>query len=739
MSVILIAAFYSLFHFNGTKEPLDTKTQKIEVIQPLKGDDSKVEPLKGKTIFEGNTVTQKSSGTKSPMQPQNNSFADTIIDGERFFLDLTNSELEALGFDIYYHVVFYRNTSPKHRILFFTERAYTYLNRYGINILQQDTFPQNFDFNFVVAIQQPLFMPKPGFKSQRQRPKFNQIQLIPTLNDHYPLFTSDLEGNTISAFSENKLENCQDTLIPVIVRFSRLNCERKKDMIFWFQPSNEFFRQLPERYKWVEKEYLKIKQMKQLGNNKNIVKYDIQKWVNKQLFPVDTIIYASDRITYFNDKELEAIGMFRAQDGILKFHYSTSYGKSTGIPNINETDSGRYYSYDTTFYTDFLTTQSTYENGQFTVHTTSAKEMDQFLVDDDVLFPVKTVNFGDTSVIYWFNITDSLWSLLPERCQKWRESYNKILFHKSFYPDKNIVQYISQVFWDDISQVTLLDLDKKELENLGFVFYPDSVIFNCTYLGEYEKYSNKKIITTPLPDYMMSSQKVRESLNKSFEFTDCINPEGYSTCSAIEFDVKKLIEQTPNKDFQFLWLTDTEGRNVNTVFSNNKLSLNENNRMTYLIPVLVKQSILFSEHAEDRIFWFTPTEAFFDKLPERYKEGLRKEFNAISSNILNPDKTQTCTYFEECRATLLLTGYNLYPNPATHNCKIEFELEKATQGKILLSNITGSIVKEFITNSNFGMGKNSFDLNLNGISPGIYLVTISTKAGMATKRLIVSD
>jgi hypothetical protein len=61
------------------------------------------------------------------------------------------------------------------------------------------------------------------------------------------------------------------------------------------------------------------------------------------------------------------------------------------------------------------------------------------------------------------------------------------------------------------------------------------------------------------------------------------------------------------------------------------------------------------------------------------------------------------------------------------------------EGSISLVNISGSQLRTLIPKTSFMTGKNSYKVDLSGITPGIYLVSISTNNGFKTQRLIISQ
>jgi hypothetical protein len=196
-----------------------------------------------------------------------------------------------------------------------------------------------------------------------------------------------------------------------------------------------------------------------------------------------------------------------------------------------------------------------------------------------------------------------------------------------------------------------------------------------------------------------------------------------------------LHENCPNQGYHFVFVTDSLGRHLHTFNTNTRKILTEQNRLNYLIPVWVRQSKYFRDYAEDKIFWFTPTEEFFERLPDRIKGDIQNEYLYITKK----SGTTGCVYFEECRTTLELSDFRVYPNPATTSVSVEFNNPKEMNGNISIVNILGSQVKVLLSGTSFPEGHNYYNLDLTGINPGIYLITIQTNKGLKTQRLIVTE
>lgn len=95
---------------------------------------------------------------------------------------------------------------------------------------------------------------------------------------------------------------------------------------------------------------------------------------------------------------------------------------------------------------------------------------------------------------------------------------------------------------------------------------------------------------------------------------------------------------------------------------------------------------------------------------------------------LNTVSTETATLSE---------SLSVYPNPATDNFVIEFELTEAAKLDINLMNAIGQKVST-IEAGNFNGGEHLINVNTAGLPSGTYFVTIRSEAGVTTKTITVS-
>lgn len=172
-----------------------------------------------------------------------------------------------------------------------------------------------------------------------------------------------------------------------------------------------------------------------------------------------------------------------------------------------------------------------------------------------------------------------------------------------------------------------------------------------------------------------------------------------------------------------------------------------------LIPIVLRKADFPDLLYDDQIFWFEPSVELFNNLPPGISNDLKNEYytfisesnnietadtSSSSSNTPSTDKSINCNYFESCKSTLYLESLNIYPNPAKSSITVDFNTFDELEGSIYLFNISGSKLRTLVPNSIFLAGQNSYFIDLSGVEPGIYLVSINTDKGFKTQRIIVS-
>jgi hypothetical protein len=81
-------------------------------------------------------------------------------------------------------------------------------------------------------------------------------------------------------------------------------------------------------------------------------------------------------------------------------------------------------------------------------------------------------------------------------------------------------------------------------------------------------------------------------------------------------------------------------------------------------------------------------------------------------------------------------GLNLFPNPATDNVQVNFELAAETTVTINVYDVTGKLVNT-ISKGNQAQGRHFANINTSELAKGFYTVSVQTATGLSTAKLIV--
>ncbi len=397
----------------------------------------------------------------------------------------------------------------------------------------------------------------------------------------------------------------------------------------------------------------------------------------------DTIIDKRLLLLELSDKELKAIGIARK-------------GQSTFYHNIIEGQ----YDMSLTTHPELIPVEekTTTFNKFFVAYTTNSQfEPDgsgNFYSSMDTLIPVVTNN--QAGQIFWFTPHESVFNLLPDRYKYLKSTYKNLICLKKKYPKRSFTNYLETGSERILDPINVLNLNKEDLQKIGVLINDECVIF--------------------------------QTRNKKYTLKIC-KTGTYSSGNDEDFFV------FPPDPYPVL-MTDTLGRRFYVVNSiTNKDSLSK--IMNILVPVRINLSEIVSKNQEVIICWYFPTQEFLNSLPKKIGSEIKSELN----NITNGSKgySISCNYFEVCKSSLKLDNFKLYPNPASSYVTIEFENSEEIFGSISIVNMAGLKLREILPNTTFLSGHNSYQMNLSGINSGIYLISVNTKRGFKTQRLIVSQ
>jgi hypothetical protein len=368
--------------------------------------------------------------------------------------------------------------------------------------------------------------------------------------------------------------------------------------------------------------------------------------------------------------------------------------------------------------------------------TLKAEKVRDFKIMNDTLVPATVIpnrgtQFGDSILsnevsekIYWFNPTLSFYALLPERFHdKTVHFYDSTKAIKRRIADRvDLVKYDSPSM--DLN-TDPLNLSNQELQKLGFQFKNSGMSYNnIVYL-----YANKKRYgngvmggSPPIADfYPFYISTIEGELPFIYQIT-------------IPKKVTDNIKKT----------NDTSSYEIGGLA---KDFIKNTNR---LVPVLINMKPYLPPEqlkylGNGLIFWFTPTEAFFDSLPKPIGNEIRTEYHALLTKdnpaILPAQKNQvvtSCKYFEECRVTYDgLTEMTVAPNPTSDALTVKVTFPKPTTCFIQLFDMRGRFIKTLKAPELVDIGTYQFAVSLGGLPASIYILIIrDNKSNSKIQRVV---
>ena len=397
----------------------------------------------------------------------------------------------------------------------------------------------------------------------------------------------------------------------------------------------------------------------------------------------DTIIDKSLLLLDLSDKELKAIGIVRK--GVALFYHNIIEGK---------------YDWALTNYPDLIPEEEriTTFNKFFVAYVTNSQFEPEgsgnFYSSMDTLIPVVTnIQSGH---IFWFTPDKSFFSLLPERYNYLSSTYKNLICLKKKYPERTFTNYLGNGIERILDPINVLNLNKEELQKIGVLIDNECVIF--------------------------------QTINKKYTLKIC----KHGTYSVGNDDDSNVFPPNPYP----VIMTDTLGRRLyieGSILNKDTVS----KIMNILVPVRINLNNIVPPNQEVIICWYYPTQEFLNALPEKIGAELKSELIIVTNG--SKGSSTSCNYFEVCKSSLKLDNFKLYPNPASYSVTIEFENSEEIIGSISIVNMAGLKLRVLLPNTTLLSGHNSYKMNLSGINSGIYLISVNTKKGFKTQRLIVSQ
>ncbi|MDC0584394.1 T9SS type A sorting domain-containing protein [Bacteroidales bacterium] len=410
-------------------------------------------------------------------------------------------------------------------------------------------------------------------------------------------------------------------------------------------------------------------------------------------WPTDTIIDKKDLLVELNYQELRKFKIFTDGSYLFYQHIRPNGNKTTETVNINEIPNSDQIISTDPFRKMFTTTIHCETYSDF-----SRKRLHKSI---DTLVPIIIERKGIQD-IWWFNPHPMLFKQLPERYKHLENTYNNLKLLKRLYPSTSFTNFISNT--PRCEPLNSLALSVEELINIGI-----NVVDSCI---------------------------IMQSKNRKFS---SISSNGRGKSEVIKSKLNDLdIVRISRNDFPIFKTNDEGYRHIRpgrrSPFFNGKIPDDINT----IIPVKIDVGKLKGVKSKIEYWWFKTSDEFIAALPDSIQNQLRTERDIILGD-LPKTASKSCTYFEACKSTLDVVNLMVYPNPASTQVTITFSMDNEINGNIQLLNISGQPIKTLVSQTSFKQGENEFNTVVNGVPPGIYLISIITEQGFKTQRLIISN
>jgi len=149
----------------------------------------------------------------------------------------------------------------------------------------------------------------------------------------------------------------------------------------------------------------------------------------------------------------------------------------------------------------------------------------------------------------------------------------------------------------------------------------------------------------------------------------------------------------------------------------------------------------------ETVEWFKPTGDLISLLPERYRVPIMLELNLLSEvqrGCITPSEAcrslpHAQSYFDMCRLDASrIKDITFAPNPARTVVSCAVDLRYATTVRFAAYTTSGAYVAELTEALMLDPGVHEVAIPLNGLSPGMYLITAATQDGEhVVRRLII--
>jgi hypothetical protein len=306
-------------------------------------------------------------------------------------------------------------------------------------------------------------------------------------------------------------------------------------------------------------------------------------------------------------------------------------------------------------------------------------------------------------------------------------------------PSNEEKENVKYMYPNQILDSTLfIELNREELERLGFRQKGNSIEFGCLL-------KKSKAFMIYCDDKLTLGLAFNENDENavSQKDTDDHSSKSYFLAEQIEVNMNKTDSSEYGERVVPMLITNKEGGQYLKIdFQEDDLKLMFSKRFPKdfrtLLPVIIKKNTFDNLPNRDLIYWFLPSDEFFDKLPKEISRELLDEYNYVTAEDKSALVKPECKYFDECKNTLDVSNFKVFPNPANTNATVSFTLNEAVEGRILLVDIAGRERQVLQPQTSFTKGSHRIDIDVSNVPEGVYLITLYSNKGIQTQRFIVT-
>ena len=308
---------------------------------------------------------------------------------------------------------------------------------------------------------------------------------------------------------------------------------------------------------------------------------------------------------------------------------------------------------------------------------------------------------SEETTTIWFKISQNFFSKLPEQYTNIKDVYSCIKLLKDRTGRVDIVNYSNSKV---INPVNVVELPKAVMEEIGFIFSDDKIVFTQN--------ENQEC-------------RVKLTMGKG----NGVSVGGNQTdLKPTPYRVTFLSNEKGRQQVKWLCGSDPQRNKFQSEYFLSNYNL--------LIPVLIRKDRFPDILHENIYLWFKPTEEFLKIIPGEQGDLIRQEYRylvADNKEALEP----SCGFFEDCQSTLHIHDLNLFPNPTSGHININFTLPVEEKVNISLADMNGVEVRKLKENEIFAEGIHALDFDVSEFPSGIYLLVIRGRNGYTSKRVLI--